>query len=157
MAYTLRPFHRHDAETLSALALAAIREIGTRHYSPEQVAAWANRHPGAAMYRERAAKGHTIIVATDGTDQPVAYAVLEPDGHVDRLFNHPDHTRRGLASRLLAAVEASARKAGLERLHTEASELARPSFERAGYIMTRRRDFALDGVSIHNYAMERRL
>ena len=157
MVYTLRPFRDCDAEKLAAVALAAIGEVGVRHYSPEQVAAWANRHPGPAMYRDRAAKGHVIIVAADETDRPVAYAVLEPDGHVDRLFNHPDHTRRGLATRLLAAVEATARAAGLERLYTEASELARPSFERAGYTMVHRRDFAIDGVAIHNYAMERRL
>jgi putative acetyltransferase len=155
LVYALRPFRDGDAASLAAIAIAAIGEVGVRHYTPEQVAAWANRHPGPAMYRDRAAKGHAIIVAVDETDRPVAYAVLEPDGYVDRLYNHPDHTRRGLAAQLLAAVEATAREAGLERLFTEASELARPSFERAGYAMIHRRDFAIDGVAIHNYAMER--
>lgn len=157
MEYAVRLYRDDDAGALTALALAAIREVGSHAYAPEQVEAWAARHPGPAMYRRRASEGHAIILAVDADDAPVAYAVLEPDGHLDRLYNHPQHTRRGLASRLLAAAEEHARTLGLSRLYTEASELARPSFERAGYAVTHRRDFEIDGVPIHNYAMEKLL
>ncbi|MBB3032974.1 hypothetical protein [Alteriqipengyuania lutimaris] len=53
---------------------------------------------------------------------------------------------------------------GATRLYTEASELARPAFERAGYHgaferagyhVSHRRDFEVDGVAIHNFAMEK--
>ena len=161
MPYSLRPYRDSDAESLSALAVASIRAVGARAYSPEQVEAWASRQSGASIYRERVAVGHVIFVALDGDDQPVAYALLEPDGHLDRLYCHPDHTSKGLAARLLAAAEDQARELGLERLYTEASELARPAFERAGYAVERRRDFTIAHqgreVPIHNYAMEKRL
>lgn len=111
------------------------------------------------MYRDRAANGAVIFVAADDADRPVAYALLEPDGHLDRLYNHPDHTRRGLAVQLLIEAETHARSVGMPRLHTEASELARPAFERAGYVVTQRRDFTIEHegkpVPIHNYAMEK--
>ncbi|WP_284125341.1 GNAT family N-acetyltransferase [Parerythrobacter aestuarii] len=155
MAYSIRLYRDLDAEALSKLALAAIRTIGVHGYSPEQVEAWAARHGGEDMYRERVSSGHVIFVAADAQDRPVAYALLEGDGHLDRLYNHPNHTRRGLALQLLMAAETHARAEGITRLYTEASELARPAFERAGYSVTRRRDFAIDGVPIHNYAMEK--
>lgn len=161
MAYSIRPFRNGDAEALSELALAAIRKIGALGYAPDQVSAWAQRHGGPQMYRERAAKGHLIFVAVNASDVPVAYALLEPDGHLDRLYNHPDHTGQGLADRLLAKAEERARADGLARLYTEASELARPVFERAGYALTHRRDFEIEydgkAVPIHNYAMEKHL
>lgn len=161
MEYAIRPYRDSDAERLSEIALTAIREVGAHGYSPAQVEAWAARHPGPSMYRERVEQGHLIFVAADGSDVPAAYALLEPDGHLDRLYNHPAHTRRGLAVRLLSAAEAHAREAGLERLYTEARALARPSFERAGYVVTHRRDFEIEhqgaSVPIHNYAMEKRL
>ncbi len=161
MVYAIRPYRDDDAECLHALALAAIRVVGAHGYDAEQIEAWAGRHSGPAMYRERAALGHTIFVATDGEDRPVAYAVLEPDGHLDRLYNHPGHTRQGLATRLLIEAETHARAHKIARLYTEASELARPAFERAGYSVLHRRDFTIghggNAVPIHNYAMEKLL
>ena len=159
--YSLRPFRSGDAETLSDIALAAIRSVGAHAYSPEQVNAWAARHGDAEMYRKRAASGHVILVACDESDQPVAYCLLEEDGHLDRLYCDPRHTRRGIARQLLEAAEVEARRRGIARLYTEASELARPVFERAGYRVTHRRDFDIEhegkAVPIHNYAMEKRL
>lgn len=157
MDYRIRPYRDADAEALSALCHAAIRQIGPRAYSAEQTAAWLARHPGPARYRERVAQGVVILVAADQADRAVAYALLEPDGHLDHLYNHPAHTRRGLAQRLLDAALAHARQNGVKRLYTEASDLARPSFERAGYVVTEKREFEIDGVPIHNWAMERRL
>lgn len=161
MGYRIRPFRISDADEVSALTAAAIRRIGTRAYAPEQVAAWAARHPGPERFVARAAKGDTILVAATATDCACAYAVLEADGHLDMLYTHPDHTGRGLGGRLLAEAEAAARAAGLSVLFTEASDLARPVFERAGYALLHRRDFAIGPetapVAIHNYAMEKRL
>ncbi|WP_370034150.1 GNAT family N-acetyltransferase [Qipengyuania mesophila] len=161
MAYSIRPYRDSDAEALAAVNGAAIAEIGPHAYSPEQVAAWSARHPGPERFRERVAAGHAIFVATDAEDRPVAYALIEPDGHLDHLYNHPEHTRRGLATQLLATAEAHAVALGVERLYTEASDLARPAFERAGYAAKKKREFTIahEGreVPIHNWAMEKRI
>jgi len=161
MDNTLRPFRSSDAEALAALTLAAIRVTGLRAYTPEQVAAWSARHPGPERFIASAAKGDAILVAVDANDTPIAYVLTEPGGHVDMLYCHPDHTGNGVAGVLLGVAEAEARKSGVACLFTEASELARPVFERAGYIVLHRRDFAIvyagADVAIHNYAMEKRL
>ena len=157
MAYAIRPFRDDDAEAVAEVCAAAIEVIGPRAYSEEQVAVWRARHPGAQRYRDLAAAGAKIIVGVDDADSPVAYAVLERDGHLDHLYCHPDHTRRGLAVQLLAEAEMLAREWGVERLYTEASELARPSFERVGYAVAHKPEFEIDGIAIHNYAMEKAL
>ena len=155
MGYRIRLFQDRDAERLSQICLAAITTIGRHAYTDEQVAAWSARHPGPERFRARVASGAIIWCAVNSTDIPVAYALLEVDGHLDHLYNHPDHTRRGLAARLLQAAEENALEIELSRLYTEASELARPSFERAGYTLVERRDFEIEGTPIHNYAMEK--
>ncbi len=161
MDVSLRPFREADAAAVSALTLAAIRVTGPRGYSSEQIAAWAARHPGPERFIARAAKGDLIRLAVDAADVPLAYCLLEVDGHLDMLYCHPDHTGRGLARMLLAQAELVARDRDVSRLFTEASELARPVFERAGYRLVARRDFTIhyDGreVAIHNYAMDKRL
>ena len=157
MAYTIRPWQDGDAAPLEAAALAAINEIGPRKYTQEQVDAWAGRLSSHINLADRVARGAYIFVAEDGDGLPVAYALLEPDGHLDHLYCHPDHTRRELAEQLLVAAEHFARPNGIERLFSEASELARPVFERAGYTVSHRRDLQIGGVPIHNFAMEKSL
>lgn len=157
MAYAIRPFRPDDAPALAEATLAAIKAVGAKSYTPEQIEVWAARHPGPERFVERANSGSLIFVAVQEDDAPVAYSLLEPDGHLDMLYCHPDHTRRGLADKLLVIAEQQAQTLALSRLYTEASELARRAFERSGYVVQHRRDFDLGGVSIHNYAMEKRL
>lgn len=156
----IRPYREGDAEGIAALTLAAIRETALRAYSPAQVAAWSARYSVRRLL-DGAARGDVILVAAGADDQPLAYTVLEADGHLDMLYCHPAHTGKGLALALLAAAETEARGRGLVRLFAEASELARPVFARAGYALLNRRDFTIPGeggeVAIHNYAMEKRL
>jgi len=157
MPYSIRAYQDGDAEALAEVIKSAIERIGPRHYSADQVAAWSARHPDAGRFRERAANGDKLIIAADQRNHPVAYAILEDDGHLDHLYCHPEHTRQGIAERLLSEAEEIARSIGAQRLYTEASELARAVFERAGYVVRHRREFEIDGVSIHNFAMEKLL
>ena len=69
----------------------------------------------------------------------------------------PAFRGRGIGSALLAALEAVARTQGSTRIFVEASELARPLFERRGYAFIRRNDFEVNGVPIHNFKMEKSL
>mgnify|MGYP003143267384 CR=1 FL=1 len=165
MSYRIRLFREDDADALATIAVRAIELIGPRAYSREQVEAWAARHGDDRYFIERVRDGQTVFLAADEGDRPCAYMLLEipeADGcHLDHLYCDPDHTRCGLAEQLLARAEEFAREAGAPRLYTEASELARPVFERAGYRLDHRRDFAIEHagrhVPIHNYAMEKAL
>ncbi|MEM6907468.1 MAG: GNAT family N-acetyltransferase [Pseudomonadota bacterium] len=161
MNYRVRLFRESDAPKLAELTSSAIREIGAQQYSAEQVQAWASRHQAPSRFADRVATGAIVFVAAMPDDEPAAYALLESDGHLDMLYCHPDHAGHGLAGRLLAAAQDHAIASGCDRLFTEASELARPAFERAGYAVQHRRDFTIEhegrDVPIHNYAMEKRL
>ena len=158
MAVTRR-YRPGDAPAIAALTLAAIRQTALAAYTPEQVAAWSARYTPERLV-SGAAKGDIIRVAVDTGDAPIAYVVLEQDGHLDMLYCHPDHNGSGLAKGLLAEADLAARALGLTRIFTEASELAKPVFAGADYRLLHRRDFtiAFDGreVAIHNYAMEKR-
>ncbi|MBA4163596.1 MAG: GNAT family N-acetyltransferase [Erythrobacter sp.] len=153
--YTIRRFLPGDEAALARIMRAAIEQIGPRGYNQEQVDAWAASSDPAKRFLKRAGRGDVVILALGPEEQPVAYSLVEPDGHVDHLYCDPAHAGRGIGGRLLKEVELVARELAQMRLYTEASELARPVFERAGYVLTGRREFAIGGVPIHNYAMER--
>lgn len=153
----IRPFRPEDAPALARIFHAAVHQIGGLHYSPEQVKAWAPVVPSSERFLERGADGRILLVAADESDRPLAFGDLEKDGHIDLLYCRPDVAGTGVASALYDRLEAAAGDRGIGRLHVEASEPARRFFLRKGFIVLRRREFILDGVALHNFAMEKRL
>lgn len=153
----IRPYRGTDAAALAEVFERAVRGIAVRDYSPAQIEAWIGREPRAGRFRAKMADGRRCWVATDDAGQVRAFVDLEADGHIDFLFADPAVAGTGVASQLLDVLEAAARRDGIVRLYVEASEAARRFFLKRGYEVLRRRDFEIDGVAIHNYAMERRL
>jgi putative acetyltransferase len=90
-------------------------------------------------------------------DRIAGFSDLEPDGHVDMLYVHPDFQRRGIARALLQHIEKSARALDLRRLYTEASITARPAFEAVGFRVIVPQTVTVRGESMTNYRMEKRL
>ena len=153
----IRDYRPEDAVAVSRLYEASVRELGGRGYSAEQVAAWAGVTPTPENLDARMADGRFRLLAVDEQGGLLAFVDAEPDGHIDFLYAAPEAAGKGAARAAYEAAEARLRVAGCERLFAEASELARPFFERQGFSTTHRRDFEVGGVAIHNWAVEKRL
>jgi putative acetyltransferase len=151
----IRPYRPEDVDALIALFTRAVRETAARHYSPEQLRAWAPDVPDRDGWAARRMSRPTYVAEMGG--EIAGFTDLEPDGHIDMMFVHPDHDGRGVASLLLARVEAEARSLGLARLFTEASLSARPFFARRGFTLIAEQSVALRGQELTNFRMEKQL
>ena len=152
---SIRPWQPSDSEALSALYEASVRGLGARDYSAAQIEAWASLTPTAETLTGRMQDGRTRLVAI--TDATVGFIDLETDGHIDLLYVSPAAAGQGVARTLLETAEALTPLSGAARLYAEASETARPVFERLGFAVVARRDFEVAGVAIHNWAVEKPL
>jgi putative acetyltransferase len=152
----VRPYRSADAEALSRLYERSVRGLGSRDYSVGQVEAWASLTPTAEVLEARMADGRARLVAADG-EAVAGFVDLETDGHIDLLYVAPEAAGQGVARLLLEAAEDRAVGSGAERLYAEASQTARPAFERLGFDVLARRDFEAAGVAIYNWAVEKRL
>lgn len=152
---SVRPYQSSDAATLSALYEASVRSLGARCYSAAQIDAWASLTPTPESLDGRMQDGRTRLVAL--TQDIAGFIDVEADGHIDLLYVAPAAAGLGVARTLLETAEALAPLSGANRLYAEASETARPVFERLGFSVVARRDFQVAGVAIHNWAVEKRL
>ena len=137
----LRRYVTEDLDAVVEVFQRAIREVACRDYDPAQIAAW------SAVDRDEWEQWRltrpTWIADIDG--QVVGFSDLEADGHLDMMFVHPDHQGRGIATLLLAAVEAAAREQGLTTIFTEASVTARSFFARRGFVLDKQDIIESDG------------
>jgi putative acetyltransferase len=117
------------------------------------VKAWVPGRLDVKQGHLRSSDGRLVLVAADEQDHVVAFIDLERDGHIGRLFCGPEAAGQGIASQLYDRLESAASEQGINRLFTEASELARRFFERKGFTVLERQDKVLREVPIHNYRM----
>lgn len=142
-----------DLPGLVALFRETVHALGVGHYTPQELDAWAPADLGPEDWASRLA-WNTALVAEDGGDL-VGFAELSPDGAVDMLYVHKDQQGRGIASALLAELEAWAREQGLTRLTTNASRIAKPFFLCRGFALVAPQTVERRGVRIEKFRMEK--
>lgn len=153
----IRVYRPDDCWALSRLYRRSVEELGPRHYSAEQVRAWASRTPPPQRIAHFSSDGRLTLIASGTINRPLAFASLEPDGHIQFFYAAPESVGSGIASQLYEALEDAARKREIDRLFAEASEGACGMFVRKGFQIVHRREFEFAGVPMHNYAVEKTL
>ena len=154
---TIRAYKSSDSNALSYIFEQAVKSIGSVHYTPEQVQAWDSRIPSPDTLNQSLSDGREVWVWVTDLDIPQAFIDLEPNGHIDLMYAHPSVSRTGATIALYSALENHARDKGIERLYVEASEAAKRFFSKQGFTTLHRRELQIEGVKIHNYAMEKYL
>ncbi|HUA22481.1 MAG TPA: GNAT family N-acetyltransferase [Steroidobacteraceae bacterium] len=153
-AIAIRLYVRTDAPALASLIRVSVRQIASRDYTAAQIQAWAPPDDiDEKRFGEKRASRPTWVAEVQG--RIAGFTDLEPDGHVDMLYVHPDFERRGVARALLKQVEEVARATAVPRLYTEASITARPVFEAMGFRIIGPQKVTVRGVSMTNYRMEK--
>jgi putative acetyltransferase len=151
----IRAYSAGDLASLIALFRAAVEQIAVRHYSPAQIRAWVATADDEARFASRRESHWTWVAEVHG--RIAGFTELEPSGHVDMLYVHPDFQRRGVARALLRHVESSARALQLPLLYTEASITARPVFEALGFEVTLQQTVTVYGETMVNFRMRKPL
>jgi len=91
-------------------------------------------------------------------DEEVGYGVLNiPDERIDAIYVHPDHSRQGIASSLVAQLESRARMHGTDELKIVSSLNAKSFYERLDYWELDKKVRAIDGVEVEFAIMHKQL
>jgi putative acetyltransferase len=154
--YAIRAYQASDADRLAQLYRRSVLHYGPSAYSPAQAVAWAATI-SAEKIASRISDGRYVAVAADEAGNILGWGDLEADGHIDFLYSAPEANGRRVGSTLYEALERQALAAAMPRLYVEASELARPLFERRGFVLLHRNELVVDGVPIHNFSLEKKL
>lgn len=152
---SLRPFLPADAPLLAEIRLAAIEELTADDYDEAQRRAWASQADDQEALCERLKTGLSLVALIDSS--PVGFIALKDGEFIDQLYVHPAVARMGVASALVDAIEKLAAARGAAALLADASDTARPLFEKRGFVAERRNMIAIDGEWLANTRMKKTL
>ena len=152
---TIRRYHPGEEKALWQLFYHTIKHINIRDYSQTQVDAWAGEGYDESYWQARISKINPFVVLLN--NEIVAYGDVQSNGHVDHFFCHHQHQGKGIGAFLLEHLTHEARALGCERMWMDASETAKPFFEKHGFAMLKAQTPVIRGVTLSNYKMEKRL
>ena len=149
----VRPHRNGDIPDISRLYYDTIHLINSRDYSREQVEAWAPRVPDASFWKERIKKYRMYVAEQEKS--VVGFTELDTNGHIDCFFVHYQWQRRGIGTRLMDKLVATAGKERMPRLFAEVSITAAPFFRNSGFTVLRETAAVRRNVTLKQFAMER--
>ncbi|VTZ27781.1 putative acetyltransferase [Methylocella tundrae] len=152
---TLRPYLAADLPLLSEIRLSAIEELTEEDYDEAQRRAWAELADDEEALGEALKKGLSLVGLVGGA--PVGFIVLTEGGLISQLYVHPAVARTGVATALVDAIEKLAAARKIESLVVDASDTAKPLFDKRGYVAERRNTIALGDVWLGNTRMKKKL
>ncbi len=155
MSISIRKFTVDDAEATARLFFESVRNDTAAHYTEAQRCAWAPSVPNLKRWCARLLSMSTYVAEDDA--RIAGFMTLEPDGHIDFAYVRPDLIGTGVGRQLYVSVSNEALALGISRLYSEASDLARPFFERQGWILLASQTVTRNGVSMTNHQMDKRL
>ncbi|MGA8587436.1 MAG: GNAT family N-acetyltransferase [Roseiarcus sp.] len=135
-AVALRPFVPADAKRCAQIFRASIEELAAEDYDADQREAWASRADDEQAFGARLAGALTLLAVIDG--EIAGFASLKGAEEIDMLFVDPEFARQGVGRTLVDALTRLAEARGAKRLTTEASDVAKPLFDRLGFTAQKR-------------------
>lgn len=148
----IRHYQHGDHIAIAEIFTAAIHEIASKDYNPEQCLAWSDRMPNHDHWRKRCDLKRPFVAVAES--EIAGFLELDPDGHIDCAYIHPQYQRRGIMTRLVQHVIATCFAMNVPRVYVESSITAKPLFEKLGFRVIRQNVVTIKGVELINYSME---
>jgi putative acetyltransferase len=135
-AVSLRPYLPADARRCAEIFRASINELAADDYDEDQREAWASRADDEQAFGARLKDALTLLAVIDGA--VAGFATLKGADQIDMLFVDPEFARQGAGRALVEALTKLGEARGAKRLTVEASDVAKPLFERQGFTSQQR-------------------
>jgi putative acetyltransferase len=148
-------YSSNRAKEIADLFYMSVHAIDSSIYSEEQKNAWAPSPIDFAAWEKRLKHKKPYLLLID--DQVSGFIELESDGHIDCAYVSPMFQRQGVATALLTYVIEVAKKLGIEQLYVEASIVAKPLFEKFGFLTQHENKVVRNDIVLINYTMTKNL
>jgi putative acetyltransferase len=135
-AVALRPYLSADARRCAEIFRLSIEELAAEDYDEEQREAWASGADDEQAFGARLSEALTMLAVIDGAI--AGFACLKGADQIDMLYVDPEFAGQGVGRALVDALAKLAQARGAKRLTTEASDVAKPLFERLGFSAQKR-------------------
>lgn len=147
----IRPYQPGEEARLRAIFHSAVHGLASRHYTAEQLRAWAPAEYDESLWEQRMRANQSWVAEVDG--ELAAFSDLQPSGYIDMFFVAAPYAGRGLGGALLRHMFELAAQRRIAVLRSDVSLTAEPLFTRNGFTVETRNQVAVRGEVLVNATM----
>ena len=151
MEMDIRAYRETDCHEIADLFHGAVHNIEISLYSKKQLEAWSPTPPNYEQWKVRLEVRRPFVAVQ--SDKVIGFIELESDGHIDCMYVHLDYQRKGVARNMFSYLSKEAVYRGINQLNVDASKLAKPFFEKIGFVTTDENIIIRNGIELINYKM----
>ncbi|MFT6714244.1 MAG: RimJ/RimL family protein N-acetyltransferase/ribosomal protein S18 acetylase RimI-like enzyme [Planctomycetota bacterium] len=153
-AFTIRKYCPGDAPSIGRIYRDAVHQIAKEHYTQAQLKAWAPRQVDYPKWEARCEEKQPFLAMAGMEIAGFLELDLEAtEAHVDCAYVNPRFARMGAISILIEHALGICRSKGLTAVRVEASECARPLFEKYGFQVLELQQVEVRGEVLSNSRM----
>ena len=152
-APSIREAQGSDLPEILEVFRTSISEIANSVYTEEQIRVWLLTAQDEQRWLKNIDHQFFLVFESNQID---GFGSLEKN-YVDFLYVRPGSARNGIGAQVLSELEDHALEAGEMELHTHASLIARPFFEKHGYRVVEPEVVERQGVHLRRFKMRKEL
>ena len=154
---TIRRARHADAAGIITAHVRSIREVCSRDYRPEEIAAWSGRNFKEHIWHEAMDRDIVWVLDADKSIQGFGHLRFKPERRADiaGLYFVPEAIGQGFGRRLMSLIYDALEDQGVERAIVQATVNAEGFYRAMGFQAVQRATHEVDGVPIDCIDMEK--
>lgn len=151
----IREYEEKDLDSIIKLFYDTVHFINIKHYTYEQVNAWAPENIDRNLWNNSLLEHYSIVFEDNGIIK--GFCDCDNEGYIDRLYVHKDFQNQGIGKKLIENVEEYILKNGVCKFYSHVSITAIPFFEKRGYKVVKKQFINRNNIIIENFIMTKNL
>lgn len=144
-----------DIDEIAELYRDTIIAVDAKDYTEEQIGAWSSTWNNQEGWVRRLEDQYFYVALIE--NKIVGFASVDKFGYFDLLYVHKDFQNQGIATKLAAKIEETAKDLDVKELTVQASVNAKPLFEHLGYKVTGEKHKTVNNVPFTNTILTKTL
>lgn len=155
MQIILRTYKPEDLAQIVTLFRDTIHTVNVKDYSADQINAWAPETIDAEKWGTKLLEHYTVVAEYNSVI--CGFGDLHNNGYLDHLFTHKDYQGRGVATKIVKAIEVQAKILHLKKIFVHVSITAKTFFIKQGYTLITPQEVHYNDQVFTNFVMEKNL
>lgn len=147
----IRAYHLGEELEMWQLFKQTIHHVNARHYSQQQLNAWAPSIFDKILWCKKFANLKSFVCVHK--EKIVGYSDLQKNGYIDHFFCHHKFQGEGVGTALMVHIHILANQQNINQLSADVSITAKPFFEAKGFKVVKQQAVRIRGQVLTNFKM----